>query len=72
MFTKQHYEAIARVLQDAAHDPIMIHETDKATVTHLDLLASRFADLFATDSGLFKRDRFIRACVPGANVRART
>ena len=71
MFSKRHYEAIALVLQDAAHDPIMVHETGKRTKTHLDLLVTRFVDLFARDNPQFKRDRFERACVPGANVKAR-
>jgi hypothetical protein len=35
-------------------------------------IADEFADLFASDSGGFQRERFIRACVPGANVRARS
>jgi hypothetical protein len=30
------------------------------------------ADMIETDNDLFKRDRFTRACKPGANVRART
>jgi hypothetical protein len=30
------------------------------------------ADLFARDNGTFKRHRFEQACVPGANVRARS
>jgi hypothetical protein len=30
------------------------------------------ADAFAADNGQFKRDRFMHACVPGANVKART
>jgi hypothetical protein len=30
------------------------------------------ADAFAADNGLFRRDRFMHACEPGANVRARS
>ena len=29
------------------------------------------ADAFAADNGMFKRERFKRACEPGANVRER-
>ena len=63
-FAKRHYEAIATAIQEALeagennHDPI-------ANV--VDELSSLFRD----DNGRFKWDRFRRACVPGANVRAR-
>jgi hypothetical protein len=30
------------------------------------------ADMFAADNSQFKRERFISACQPGANVRARS
>jgi hypothetical protein len=35
-------------------------------------LIEELADLFASDNGQFKRDRFKRACELGANVRARS
>jgi hypothetical protein len=64
-FCKRHYEAIALAMQDArrrvngSNDPIAV-------------VVDELADVFAADSGMFKRDRFIRACEPGANVRARS
>jgi hypothetical protein len=36
-----------------------------------DDVVETFADMLARDNPKFKRERFIRACVPGANVRAR-
>ena len=67
-FAKRHYEAIATAIQEARrrvedgdnnHDPI-------ANVV------DELSWLFRSDNGLFKCDRFRRACVPGANVRARS
>ena len=71
-FNKRHYEAIATVLQAAKNDPVMVHETDKPTVSHWDLLIERFADALARDNHLFDRSRFVLACKPGSNVKART
>lgn len=71
-FNKRHYEAIALVLQTAKNDPIMVHETGKPTVSHWDMLVERFADTMARDNHLFDRDRFIHACKPGSNVKAKT
>jgi hypothetical protein len=64
-FAKRHYEAIALAMQVArrsvngSNDPIVV-------------VIEKLADVFAADNGMFKRDRFIRACEPGANVKART
>jgi hypothetical protein len=63
-FAKRHYEAIATAIQEArrsvngSNDPIAV-------------VIEELADVFARDNGMFKRERFIGACVPGANVRAR-
>jgi hypothetical protein len=63
-FYKRHYEAIALAMQEArrsvngSNDPIAV-------------VIEELADVFARDNGMFKRERFIGACVPGANVRAR-
>lgn len=66
-FAKRHYEAIATAIQEArrrvedgdnSHDPI-------ANVV------DELSWLFKSDNGQFQWDRFKRACVPGANVRAR-
>jgi len=64
-FAKRHYEAIALAIQEArrsvngSNDPIAV-------------VVDELADVFAGDNGEFKRDRFMRACEPGANVRARS
>jgi hypothetical protein len=64
-FAKRHYEAIATAIQEArrsvngSNDPIGV-------------VVDELGDVFAADNGMFKRDRFERACVPGANVRARS
>jgi hypothetical protein len=64
-FAKRHYEAIALAMQEArrrvngSNDPIAV-------------VVDELADVFAGDNGQFKRERFKRACEPGANVRART
>jgi hypothetical protein len=64
-FAKRHYEAIATAIQEArrrvngSNDPISV-------------VVDELADCFAADNGMFKRERFTRACEPGANVRARS
>jgi hypothetical protein len=64
-FAKRHYEAIAQAMQEArrhangSNDPIAV-------------VVDELADAFASDNGMFKRERFVRACEPGANVRARS
>jgi len=69
-FAKRHYEAIATVMQDCKRDLAM--DTNNTTAHALDCVVFALADMLARDNGLFKRDRFERACTPGANVRART
>jgi hypothetical protein len=67
-FAKRHYEAIGTAMQEAAPLPgWSANKHARWTVT-----VSRSADAFAADSGNFKRDRFTRACEPGANVRDRS
>lgn len=61
MFAKRHYEAIAQVLQDLGIEP-----SERRHV------AACFAGMFARDNGQFKRERFLAACEPGANVKLRT
>jgi len=64
-FHKRHYEAIATAIQEArrsvngSNDPIAV-------------VVEELADTFAADNGMFKRERFKRACEIGANVRARS
>jgi hypothetical protein len=64
-FAKRHYEAIALAMQDAR-----LHVRCNG-VEQMQCVVNILADLFAGDNGMFKRDRFISACVPGANVKAR-
>jgi hypothetical protein len=70
-FTKRHYEAIALALQDV--DPSRFTSTDdpKRRVQHAAIVRA-LTNLFASDNGQFKRERFTNACQPGANVRARS
>jgi hypothetical protein len=70
-FAKRHYEAIALAMQDVS--PVRFTSTDdpERRVQHAATLRA-LCDLFASDNGMFKRERFVRACEPGANVRARS
>lgn len=65
-FAKRHYEAIANALQRAR--PVSPPEA----VEQWDCCVSELADTFAQDNPKFQRGRFVAACVPGADVRART
>ena len=65
-FAKRHYEAIALAMQDAR-----FHLRSTA-LDQWQCVVNCLADAFAADNGQFKRDRFMHACEPGANVRART
>jgi hypothetical protein len=65
-FAKRHYEAIALAIQDAR-----MHIRCNG-IEQMECVVNCLADLFAGDNGMFKRDRFKRACEPGANVRARS
>jgi hypothetical protein len=65
-FAKRHYEAIALAMQDAR-----FHLRNTALDQWL-CVVNCLADTFAADNGMFKRERFKRACEPGANVRARS
>jgi hypothetical protein len=62
-FAKRHYEAIAQSMQWA---------TSQATDDGVYIAINNLAALFARDNSRFDRDRFLRACKPGDNVRART
>ena len=65
-FAKRHYEAIATVMQECR----MHIRCDG--IEQMECVVKYLADLFAGDNGQFQRDRFIQACEPGANVRARS
>lgn len=73
-FQKRHYEALATAIQGATHD-VRWREPEEDHTVMLDgirLLTDHIVSTLKSDSGLFKEDRFRRACEPGANVRART
>ena len=68
MFTRRHYEAIAKVMQDlqpGQFDSLAFREQHARTVQEL-------CRMFERDNAAFDRDCFMRACIPGANVKART
>ena len=67
-FYKRHYEAIALAMQEAT----TFCGTSEDHREAMSFAVRVLADLFARDNGQFKRDRFMWACEPGANVRART
>jgi len=67
-FAKRHYEAIALAMQEAA--PSSAPEQNYAWSAWWDCVHT-LADTFAGDNAQFSRDRFARACLPGANVKAR-
>jgi hypothetical protein len=69
-FAKRHYEAVALAMQDALRDAMTTDPTP-ARQRAVNVAIECLADVFASDNGQFKRDRFISACVPGANVKAR-
>lgn len=71
MFAKRHYEAVALAMQEAKECAYRA-ESVNASIGQWIIATEALADMFARDNGQFKRDRFIRACEPGANVRART
>ena len=65
-FAKRHYEAIALAMQSA-------HVIgNPAKRNQWESVRNELADMFAGDNGQIKRDRFMWACEPGANVRARS
>lgn len=71
-FAKRHYEAIATVLQELREHADRASPTYKAGAIGQSINAEHlFADMFARDNSNFQYDRFIAACVPGANVKAR-
>lgn len=71
-FCKRHYETIATAMQ-AVHPGSDADCLDyEARLEMWGDVRNELAQAFALDNQLFKRDRFERACEPGANVRARS
>lgn len=56
MFTKQHFEAVAKVI-----DKARINADGATTLEIVDVIAVDFADLFAASNPRFDRERFMRA-----------
>lgn len=66
MFAKRHYEAIAEAIQETIRG---CNSSDQVAIAWR--TAGEIARVFSRDNGRFDRERFLRACEPGANVRAR-
>jgi hypothetical protein len=64
MFNKRHYEAIATVMQESYSDD----SGDGGGADVWSGIVVSLADMFARDNGLFNRERFERACQPGADI----
>jgi hypothetical protein len=60
MFTKEHYESVARILSAARTGGGT--QTLDSVEQRLDALAEDFADYFEQDNELFARKAFIGAC----------
>jgi hypothetical protein len=68
MFQQRHFEALATLMQDAC--PAAHWDPNKRA--QWEVIRNRMVELFQCDNHLFKADRFIGACEPGANVRAKS
>lgn len=67
-FQQRHYEAIAEVLQVVGTKAYDAEMSDTA----LTMVTDAFVHMFKQDNPQFQPHRFIVACEPGANVKART
>lgn len=72
MFNKRHFEVIAEAMQEARRQGDNGHSNAEDVTRGVVLTARVLADAFSRTSPGFKRERFLRACEPGANVKART
>jgi hypothetical protein len=74
-FSKRHYQAIAQVMQDSRieQEQFGLHDSKQQSAVNdaMEVVCDELADMFFDDNPLFKRDLFMQACQPGANVRAR-
>lgn len=82
-FQQRHYEAIAEVLQEVrdrlARQYVNLPEDDwdvsnsrSSADAAINLVEFFLIESFSRDNYLFQPERFRKACVPGANVRARS
>ena len=67
MFSKLHYEQVAKVMQDTC--PL---KTDESAKIQWTVMVSAFASMFEDDNDNFDKSRFVYACKPGSNVKAKT
>ena len=70
MFSKRHYEAIATVCQEYRKHSANF-QTKAVRDNYQWEFEGRLSDMFERTSPGFKREWFLRACQPGANVKAR-
>jgi hypothetical protein len=69
-FAKRHYEAIATAMQEAHPGQVQSKEGEACRLQWSETVKD-LAEMFERDNRAFKIIRFVRACQPGANVRAR-
>lgn len=68
-FSQRHYRAIADTLRHCAVDCDLLNVRNRHEA--MARVESSLADLFASDSGKFKRDLFARACKPDGAIWSR-
>jgi hypothetical protein len=66
--TRKHFEAIAKIIRDAAAVPAFQYPHQReyfdGQVAAVEFITEDLADYFATVNPNFDRERFIRACQP--------
>lgn len=75
MFAKRHYERVAEAIQEAKRvvaGSDASAEAIEIAQTGIEAVVIELSFVFKGDNSNFSRDRFVRACVPGNNVRARS
>jgi hypothetical protein len=60
MFTRKHFEAIARTVKQVR--ATLPSQDGEAMREAVDILAGELANVFAADNDNFDEDRFLRAC----------
>jgi len=59
MFTKKHYEAIAETLRTLKNkDSFTTSEASELELVDIEMVITRFIDLFEDDNQLFNKDKF--------------
>jgi hypothetical protein len=71
--TKKDYELLATAMQDTypPEGPWAMQSERGYAIQQWSITCEGIADHLARDNGRFDRKRFLRACIPGNNVRAR-